>query len=460
MIFMEREALLDCHYEVRPIHVVIDADDNDSSKLKGSVRIEIIGGGDWIKLEKSNSNNDDASKYCDNGKRKYFTQGLLSEQNLTTECEITSNSNNCVWVYIDEYIKTINVSNKSEAEIIEAANAQKKDKRSATVRITYTPTEGDVEVKNYIFTQQCIYPIVSKNRVENGIPYIYYIEYQEEYLHNFDSYDNFGLTNYEGMEWGLDGVQLSHQYKSYYIGDGMQKHAITTATEELNKYKYDFYISEKESVEGVNYFPYNGWKFSKNIIDYLNNSTRPGYPNNKVDPLALDSKPKSAVEYCYNKNKRSNDGTITTDVNNMKWYMPSIDELEDIIKSAYTEFEVFQEKYYWSSQPSYEFMNLYDIGNINNATSSYLSNSSQGEFYNDNIKRARATRAIYQGIVGGVPEYTPCASGVIQTNKGFFSEKGNKGAVGAIEFSDIELILDDGNKARTELCRVRAIYKP
>ncbi|MBO5951892.1 MAG: DUF4906 domain-containing protein [Bacteroidaceae bacterium] len=460
MIFMEREALLDCHYEVRPIHVVIDADDNDASKLKGSVRIEIIGGGDWIKLEKSNSNNDDASKYCDNGKRKYFTQGLLSEQNLTTECEITSNSNNCVWVYIDEYIKTINVSNKSEAEIIEAANAQKKDKRSATVRITYTPTEGDVEVKNYIFTQQCIYPIVSKNRVENGIPYIYYIEYQEEYLHNFDSYDNFGLTNYEGMEWGLDGVQLSHQYKSYYIGDGMQKHAITTATEELNKYKYDFYISEKESVEGVNYFPYNGWKFSKNIIDYLNNSTRPGYPNNKVDPLALDSKPKSAVEYCYNKNKRSNDGTITTDVNNMKWYMPSIDELEDIIKSAYTEFEVFQEKYYWSSQPSYEFMNLYDIGNINNATSSYLSNSSQGEFYNDNIKRARATRAIYQGIVGGVPEYTPCASGVIQTNKGFFSEKGNKGAVGAIEFSDIELILDDGNKARTELCRVRAIYKP
>ena len=466
MIFMEREALLDCHYEVRPIRVVIDADDNDAddndaTNLKGKVEIEIIGGDNWIKLEQKKSALESDQTYCTNGKRKYFTQNLLSDPNLTTKCEITSNSNNCVWIYIDEYIKTIDV-NKSEAEIIEAANAQKKERRSATIRITYTPNRGTSEVKDYIFTQQCIYPIVSKNRrLENGKPYIYYIEYQEEYLHNFDSYDNFGLTNYEGMEWGLDGVQLSHQYKSYYIGDGMQKHAITTATEELNKYKYDFYISEKESVEGVNYFPYNGWKFSKNIIDYLNNSTRPGYPNNKVDPLALDSKPKSAVEYCYNKNKRSNDGTITTDVNNMKWYMPSIDELEDIIKSAYTEFEVFQEKYYWSSQPSYEFMNLYDIGNIKNAASSILrSEKSQGEFYNDNIKRARATRAVYQGIVGGVPEYTPCASGVIQTNKGFFSEKGNNGAVGAIEFSDIELILDDGNKARTELCRVRAIYNP
>lgn len=462
MIFMEREALLDCHYEVRPIRVVIDADDENSNKLKGSVNIKIMGEEDWIKLEKKTSADEGDPTYCTNGKRKYFTQDLLSDTKLGTECTIESNENNCVWVYIDEYIKTIDIANlNDETQIIEAANAQKKERRSATIRITYTPYGGTSEVKDYIFTQQCIYPIVSKNRrVENDKPYIYYIEYQEEYLHNFDSYDNFGLTNYEGMEWGLDGVQLSHQYKSYYIGSGMQKHAIATATEELNKYKYDFYISEKESVEGVNYFPYNGWKFSKNIIDYLNNSTRPGYPNNKVDPLALDSKPKSAVEYCYNKNKRSNDGTITTDVNNMKWYMPSIDELEDIIKSAYTEFEVFQEKYYWSSQPSYEFMNLYDIGNINNATSSYLSNSSQGEFYNDNIKRARATRAIYQGIVGGVPEYTPCASGVIQTNKGFFSEKGNNGAVGAIEFSDIELILDDGNKARTELCRVRAIYNP
>ena len=460
MIFIEREALLDCHYEVRPIHVVIDADDNDASQLKGKVEIKILGEKDWIKLEKYTSAvENDPTTYCTNGKRRYFTKDLLLDERLTDICTIEDNTYNCVWIYIDEYIKTIDVS-KSAAEIIEAANAQKKDKRSATVQITYTPTGGEPEVKKYIFTQQCIYPIVSKNRKENDKPYIYYIEYQEEYLHNFDSYDNFGLTNYEGMEWGLDGVQLSHQYKSYYISNDMQGHAIATATAELNKYKYDFYISAKESVEGVNYFPYNGWKFSKDIIDYLNNDTRPGYPNNKVDPLALDSKPKSAVEYCYNKNKRSNDGTITTDVNNMKWYMPSIDELEDIIKSAYTEFEVFQEKYYWSSQPSYEFMNLYDIGNINNATSSYLSNSSKGEFYNDNIKRTRATRAIYQGIVGGVPEYTPCASGVIQTNKGFFSEKGNKKEAVVIEFSDIELILDDGNKARTDLCRVRAIYMP
>ena len=275
MIFIEREALLDCHYEVRPIHVVIDADDNNASQLKGKVKIEIIGGGNWIKLEQKKSALESDQTYCTNGKRKYFTQGLLSEQNLTTECEITSNSNNCVWVYIDEYIKTIDVS-KSAAEIIEAANAQKKDKRSATVQITYTPTGGEPEVKKYIFTQQCIYPIVSKNREENGKPYIYYIEYQEEYLHNFDSYDNFGLTNYEGMEWGLDGVQLSNEYPAYYVDPKSKWNPVDNLGEELQGYNYDYYISTEECIEGAQYFPYNGYTFTTRTVAYLKST------NNKI----------------------------------------------------------------------------------------------------------------------------------------------------------------------------------
>lgn len=464
MIFMEREALLDCHYEVRPIRVVIDADDNDASQLKGKVEIAIIGGGDWIKLEQKKSALEDDQTYCTNGKRKYFTQNLLSDPELGTVCTIgpKSNGDNCVWVYIDEYIKTIDVSNKTEAEIIEAANAQKKERRSATIRITYTPNGGTSEVKDYIFTQQCIYPIVSKNRVENGKPYIYYIEYQEEYLHNFDSYDNFGLTNYEGMEWGLDGVQLSHTHQGYDANamSGTWK----KVGEVLSKqsFYYDFYIPG-ESVEGVTTFPFNGWEFSKNIIDYLNNSTRPGYPNDKIGPLSLDSKPQSAIEYCYNKNKRSNDGTITTDANNMKWYMPSIDELEDIISSAYTEFEVFQEKYYWSSQPAYEYRPLYNMPNSDGSyTSSEINNNNKitkfGNLYRDNLNNARSTRMIYKGVINGIESYESAKSGVVNIAKILYIENGGKEPEEGI-ITDITEELEIGNKPRTTECRVRAIYR-
>ena len=43
---------------------------------------------------------------------------------------------------------------------------------------------------------------------------------------------------------------------------------------------------------------------------------------------AKDAQPQSAVEYCGNKNKRNSDGTI--DYDNMTWYLPAIDEIEDI----------------------------------------------------------------------------------------------------------------------------------
>ena len=456
MIFMEREALLDCHYEVRPIHVVIDADDNDASQLKGKVEIKIIGGIDdgrnWIKLEQKKSALESDQTYCTNGKRKYFTKDLLSDTNLKTECKITSNDENCVWIYIDEYIETIDIANLNETQIIEAANAQKKKRRSATISITYAPKGGTPEVKNYIFTQQCIYPIVSKNRVENGKPYIYYIEYQEEYLHNFDSYDNFGLTNYEGMEWGLDGVQLSHEYESYTITASLRNKASKAFKEYLSTIKYDYYIPG-ESVEGGTSFPFNGYSFTTRTVDFLKNK------DNKIQTLPLDQKPNSAIEYCYNKNKAQDDKTTL----NINWYMPSIDELEDIISSAYTEFEVFQEKFYWSCQPAYIYNPLYEVNNFQGSFQKVsLNTPKDGHLYYDNINNARATRMIYQGM-GADPEYLPSASGVKQYNAGCFTDgKDVRINLGIPDENNniIQLELDEGNKARTELCRVRAIYRP
>ncbi|MBQ5700762.1 MAG: hypothetical protein IIV68_01425, partial [Alistipes sp.] len=72
-------------------------------------------------------------------------------------------------------------------------------------------------------------------------------------------------------------------------------------------------------------------------------------PKAKIDGIILTEDPKSAFAYCYNKNKRNADGTI--DINNIKWFLPAIDEIEDIALGAYDEFDkVFQNEKYWSCQ--------------------------------------------------------------------------------------------------------------
>ncbi|MBO5933055.1 MAG: hypothetical protein J6Q19_04945, partial [Bacteroidaceae bacterium] len=345
---------------------------------------------------------------------------------------------------------------KSDEQIAAMVAEQQRKKRSTTITITYTPTNGgpeEVEVTKYQFIQRCIYPVISSKRRVDKIPYIYYIEFFEEYLHNFDSNDGFGLTDYEGMAWGLPNVQLSHSLEAYAITEGSVWEGALNTIMNWTGYdpKYDFYLSKDEcaeknnGVEGTHYFPYNGYTFTQNIINYLVGT------ENEIGVLPLNISPNSAIEYCYNKNKRNSDGTITT--SSLNWYMPSIDELEDIISNAYLDFEVFQEKYYWSCQPAYEYLPLYywrgSEGTANNTTG-------KGHLFRDDISNARATRMIYQGE-GAVPEYLAAKSGVKEYDKilyisyvGFGRREHNVGT----------LILDDGNKARTDKCRVRAVYMP
>ena len=61
--------------------------------------------------------------------------------------------------------------------------------------------------------------------------------------------------------------------------------------------------------------------------------------------LDLNSKPVTAAGYCFIKNKRNADGSIP----NPKWYLPSIRELERILRHYYIEYPEFQNNYYWSS---------------------------------------------------------------------------------------------------------------
>ena len=476
IVFMEREAMLDSHFEVRPIRVKINPDEN--GQPKGMVTISIPDDCNWIRLEKSNSNNGDASKYCDNGKRKYFTQKLLSDPNLKTECEIESNDNNCVWLYIDEYVETLKeteLTGKTDEQIAAMVAEQQKKKRSAIITLTYTPVNGgptEAEVIEYQFIQRCIYPVMTtvnnpkyNRRNADGTPYIYYIEFFEEYLHNFDSNDGFGLTDYEGMPWGLEDLPISSKYQAAFI-DGNPEGLLSSLNVNLGTLLsntvaklspfYDFYLlrdkGEKGLPEEVTLRDYKGKDFTHEILTVAKN-------NGKISAGTLDVEPESAVEYCYNKNKRDNNNLLSED--NMHWYMPSIDEIEDIVTSAHFDFPVFQDNFYWSSQPAYIY-NDFEI-----SFGGYLfgywvgTDNAAGKYYNDDTSRARATK-----VEWGQTE--PTKSGlsetlgrqpyryVIKLTGGDPAEKLSYESYN----KNINNLIEDGNKARTEEHRVRAVYMP
>jgi hypothetical protein len=110
----------------------------------------------------------------------------------------------------------------------------------------------------------------------------------------------------------------------------------------------------------------------------------------KLQKIALDERPKSAIAYCYNKNKRNANGEVTE----VKWYLPAVDEIEDIVEWAYGDFDTqFQGNLYWSCQSSYyKYESSWVLESLLGGKQTV-----PGVFYTDNPNRARATRALREG---------------------------------------------------------------
>ena len=127
-----------------------------------------------------------------------------------------------------------------------------------------------------------------------------YLEYYEEYLNHFDPLNEYTDT-VPGYVWGADGVNVHIPYQNAaYMQNGEY------CTEQI--------ISELGHFE-----------------------------------MTLNEVPRTAAEYCYNKNKRDKDGNVT----DMKWYLPAIAELEYFLEDEFTTFKDFQDNFYWSSSPAY-----------------------------------------------------------------------------------------------------------
>ena len=239
IISLRREVLLDSHFEVRPLRV--RANDGVSVDNITHVKVEVVEPNttNWMRLERSfgdgtpeNSptvqvNGANTSIYIDSdansssyGKRKFFTFDLVTGgggdtgdraplNNSSTVILPLTDATECCWIYVDEC-----------TEVGDAV-------RSGIVKVSYGSYDGtkftpannaaypDV---NYVINQRKLFEVKyddpSTTTDENRK---YHIEYEEEYLHNFDADDDYGQTEYEGMQWGLGGIQLSYDNKALYF---------------------------------------------------------------------------------------------------------------------------------------------------------------------------------------------------------------------------------------------------
>lgn len=326
-IEMLREREHDAHFCVTPMDIYIFEG--------GSVTVEIEDpdNNKWIRMEPMGK----AAQSAGDGKRDYFTVDLLNDldNKLDSKFYTVSYPQGCsgtyeerVYFYIDENVPQEGITK----------NGDDVPAREAKLRITYTRPEGEEGTQEYsreILIRQAGMKAVYFTKFSEGQfniyrqKYYFYIENYEEYLEHYDGKDQYDDVQ-EGLSWGLEQVETGLGAKTYFSD----------------------YMSW-------------GWKNTMQIMAKYRLST-----SYRGHEQKLGEKPNSAAEYCYNKNKRDTNGKVVE----ARWYLPTISELEYALEKYYGVYDVFQDKWYWSSNPG---------------ASGY-----QGDF-GENTQYARATRIKY-----------------------------------------------------------------
>lgn len=496
IVSLRREVLLDSHYEIRPIR--IKKSNYVGNNLPNALKVEVLNPSTtttWMRVERSfgdgiedgdypmnganpslpiyiTENDITDGNYAPKGKRRYFTNNLITGtnpgaydyplNNSTQAIVPLDDDGECVWLYVDEC-----------TEVGDGT-------RSGVIRMTYGNLNNDTfeEVNSEEFPQ-VNYAIIQRKLFE--VSYgskTYHIEYEEEYLHNFDSEDIFGETQDEGMEWGLQGVPLSFDHDALFFESDLGLNIIDMI---MNWFKgttpayYDFYIrshdASKLNESMAEIHEYAGYDFCNEIIAQVNGTVpnqsaanKDTDPDNDITILPLNKQPQSAIEYCYNKNKRYANGNV---VSNHNWYLPAIDEMEEIVMSTYTSesgtyntyarFIDFQNKYYWSCQPAYipnyaRYNFVWDhYGDF------YYDDYGQTEYLTDRegVGSARATKVLYEN-----GKYTHSLSGTNGYYSFYDADDKTYQYEGTINRQAIgNISREDGNKARNDMARVRCIRR-
>ena len=497
IISLRREVLLDSHFEVRPLRIRKSDVENIPSDIT-HVKVEVVNPGSakdksgtwWMRLERSfgvggNGENKDIyiEKGVSAGKRKYFTFDLITGSNDTTNGDLAPLTNSssvvvplnqgeqCVWIYVDECTE---VGDEVRAGIVKVSYGKLENGTfKATTNSTY-PAVSYVINQRKLFEVKYDDPTTTTDENRK-----YHIEYEEEYLHNFDADDDYGQTEFDGMQWGLPGIMLSYDNKALYFGNKSQSW-LTSIFNAIVNYvasstginpMYDFYIPKHDTSVSTlaTKRDFRGYVFCSEIIQTINGQgNHDNDESNNIDILQLDEQPDSAIEYCYNKNKRNRNGQVawTGNTDNLNWYLPAVDEIEDIVMSKYGEsyalntyarFIEFQSQFYWSSQPSY-------VKNF----ARYEITGQNGEFYFDDNTHARATCGWYD-ISKQNFDYSRSGTAGYYAALRIFAGDGWFGALAP----EYEILYDGtyqnhtlgtisrepGNQPRTEKNRIRCVRK-
>ena len=339
-----KDRTLDSHFNVVPMDIYF-FNTNPSQTLNQTMKVEILDAGtaSWVRMERIPASYMEAGTapsvssgpelmatnkewHAGNGKRKYFTTDLVTTTLAgNTTVEVTS-SRDRIYFYIDENLDVWHLGTTEERT------------RTATVKMTYYEDGVEKGTRELTLEQAKLLEVTFHDSEESGFSgKKIYIEAYEEYLNHGDPLNEY-INNQmfiEGRPWGASGTRIG---------------SLRISGSTIDSFK--------------NY--YWGHEFTSIIVKETEN----------ISELTLNERPNTAAGYCYIKNKRNVDGTVT----NPKWYLPGIRELERILEDYYIEYTEFQNNYYWSSAAGEDkFITVtYENQQRARATKAYIEN---GEFH-------------------------------------------------------------------------------
>lgn len=302
-ISMLRERNHDAHFNVTPMDVYV-------LSHEGYVTVELEDKSiDWLRMDYVGHVNSYGEK-----KQEKFTTELMS--NLSTKpdneggvgpYEIHDTGvddpdhpgelcyGERIYLYLDENLEVDGQQNGVD--------------REANLLIKYYDgvNQEPVSTRNLLIRQKGLWKLTVTGNWQNedGNPKkTIWAEVYEEYANHFDPKDDYDVT-YDGLPWGAKGQKVGidgNKTETFMNGD------VNTHT----------------------------------IINTLYGSAE--------NDFTLNDTPRTAAEYCYNKNIRQPDGSVKE----IKWYLPGITEMEAIVKQYAAQEQRFTEQLYWSSSVDYK----------------------------------------------------------------------------------------------------------
>ena len=361
-ITITRETLIDSHIEVRPLRVKLNGSEYTEAAIylpkypkdgtSNWVQLDEIMGGNnenWIAIENNNGKSNKGRLYLTNGKRKYFTTSLIEELHAeSSEIKIDSDANryiplkdgDCAWIYFDE--------NSTSTT------------RQAKIDVVFSYFEGDKKfsVTESYYVYQAGYHQIGDLKFEN----------YEEYLHSYDSEDNYNLqTSFvdytqQGLNWGFQSNRVSANMLASPIKlDPIDLLVWKPDPKDYisDEVRYDYFHED----DGGNYYIYSHDESTWHDAEFgtgLDFTIRAANAHN-LTVTDMGAVPQSAYEYCLSKNKfhEDADGNHSMIV---RWYLPDVYELNSLFLDSNTSADMAKDAYYWSSQPSSTDYGLASIG--------------------------------------------------------------------------------------------------